>query len=71
MYGYGSGTSSVGMDLYNFITCKMPYKMEYTVNELHELLLKNKKFLNFESADLSQKLNNCTVIIYYAGASLK
>ena len=24
-YGYGSGTSSVGMDLYNFVTRKMNY----------------------------------------------
>ena len=70
-YGYGSGTSSVGIDPYNFVTRKMTKEMEYIGTELHEILLKNHKFLNLESADLSQKFNHCTVIMYYAGANLK
>ena len=45
--------------------------MEYITTELHELLLHNEEFLNLESADLSQKSNHCTVIMYYDGASLK
>ena len=37
-YGYGSGTSSVGMDPYKFVTRKMTYEMEYIATELHEIL---------------------------------
>ena len=70
-YGYGSGTSSVGMDSYNFVTRKMANEMDYIATELHEILLQSQKFLNLESADLSQKFNHCTFIMYYAGANLK
>ena len=70
-YGYGSGTSSVGIDPFNFVTRKMTKEMEYIGTELHEILSKNQKFLNLESADLSQKFNHCTVIMYYTGANLK
>ena len=42
IYGYGSGTSSVGMEPYNFFTSKMTYEIKYIVTELHELLLHNK-----------------------------
>ena len=70
-YGYGSGTSSVGIDPFNFVTRKMTKEMEYIGTELHEILSKNQKFLNLESADLSQKFNHCTVIMYYTGTNLK
>ena len=70
-YGYRSGTSSVGIDPYNFVTRKITYKMEYITTELHELILHNKKFLNLKSADLSQELNHCTVIMYYDCDTLK
>ena len=70
-YGYGSVTSSVGMEPYNFITRKITNEMEYIATELHEFLLHNKKFLNLESAGLSQKFNHCIVIMYYAGDNLK
>ena len=45
--------------------------MEYIGTELHEIFLKNQKFLNIESTDLSQKFNHCTGIMCYAGAILK
>ena len=70
-YGYGSVTSSVGMDPYNFVPRKMNNEMEYIATELHEILLQNQKFRNLESIDLSQKFKYCTVIMYYAGANLK
>ena len=70
-YGYGSDTPSVGIDPYNFVTRKMTYEMEYIATELYEILLHNKKFLKYESVDLSQIFNHCTVIMYYAGADLK
>ena len=54
IYGYGSDTSSVGMNPYNFVTRKMTYEMEYIATELHELLLHNSKFLNPKSVDLNQ-----------------
>ena len=53
-YGYGSGTSSVGMDPYNFFTSKITNEMEYIPTELHEILLQNQNFLNLESPDFSQ-----------------
>ena len=49
----------------------MTKKIEYVATELHEILLRNKKFPNLESASLSQKFYHCTVIMYYTGTKLK
>ena len=36
-YGFSSGTSSVGMDPYNFVTRRMSPEMQYIGTNLHEL----------------------------------
>lgn len=70
-YGFGSGTSSVGMDPYNFVTRRMSPEMQYIGTKLHELLQRNRVFFNLEGVDLDQQFNHCTVIIYYADDCLK
>ena len=44
-YGFGSGTSSVGLDPYNFVTRRMSPEMQYIGTKLHELMKRNRMFL--------------------------
>ena len=70
-YGSGSGTSSVGMDKYNFVTRRMTPGMEKLSLELRTFVICNKKYFNLENVDMSQKCNHCSVIQYYVGLELK
>ena len=70
-YGFGSGTSSVGMDPTNFMTRKMTLEMNDIAVALHNMLLSNRQFFNLESVDLLKCFNHCTVILYYAGEDRK
>ena len=47
--------------------------MKWSIFQLNYMkpFYKTKKFLNLDSADLSQKFNYCTVIMHYASAKLK
>jgi len=67
-YGSGSGTSSVGMVTYNFVTRSMPTCMEKLSSDIHTFLTRNKKHLNLETVDMNHKFNHCSVILYYAGS---
>ena len=40
--GYGSGTSSIGMDPYTFVSRKLTHKMEYIATKFHDILLHKK-----------------------------
>jgi len=70
-YGFGSGTSSVGMDPLNFVTRKMTPEMKYIGRNLHQLLIKNRSLFNLDGVNLEQCFNHCTVISYYASGDLK
>lgn len=70
-YGFGSGTSSVGMDPTNFKTRKMTLEMKNIAVALYNMLLSNRQFFNLENVDLLQCFNHCTVILYYAGEDRK
>ena len=70
-YGFGSGTSSVGMDPLNFVTQSMSPEMQYIGSNLHQLLNRNRSFFNLDGVNLDLPFNHCTVIIYYAGDNLK
>ena len=70
-YGSGSGTSSVGMDKYNFVTREMTPSMQMLSSEIHKFLRNNKLLFNLETTDMSQLFNHCSVILYYAGKGLK
>ena len=70
-YGLGSGTSSVGMDPASFVTREINTGMKVMSDVLYEFLLQNRSHFNLDDANLSSGFNHCTVIIYYAGQSLK
>ena len=70
-YGSGSGTSSVGMDKYNFVTRSMPPCMEKLSSDIYTFLTRNKKHFNLETVDMNYQFNHCSVILYYAGSGLK
>ena len=70
-YVSGSGTSSVRIDSYNFVTRKTTYSMDYIASVIHEILISNIILFNLNGVDKSQKFNHCIVIIYYAGEDLK
>ena len=70
-YGSGSGTSSVGMDKYNFVTRPMGPSMEILSSDIHTFLTQNKKHFNLETVDMTHQFNHCSVILYYAGDGLK
>ena len=71
IYYSGSGTSSVGMDPYIFMTRKMSDTIECMANELHCIIKKNKNLLNMDGVDTSKKFNYYSVILYYADVNLK
>ena len=71
IYGSGTGSSSVGMDLRSFVTRVMFEEILALSKELHNLLVKNRSCFKLEDANLSLPFNHCTVIIYYAGDNLK
>jgi len=70
-YGSGSGTSSVGIDPNNFVTREMSEDMKLMSIELNELLIKNRSHFKLDDANLDMPFNHCTVLVYYAGDSLK
>ena len=70
-YGSGSGTSSVGMDKYNFVTRPMEPYMEKLSSDIHTFLTQNNKYYNLETVDMTHQFNHCSVILYYAGEGLK
>ena len=70
-YGSGSGTSSVGMDLRNFVTRSLNSEMIGMIDDIHEMLCNNRNLFNMNGVDLKQKFNHCTILIYYAGKGLK
>lgn len=43
-YGFGSGTSSVGMDLLIFVTQRMSPEIQYIGRDFHQLLKRNRIF---------------------------
>ena len=51
-HGLGSGTSSVGMDIYNFMTQKTSDTMKYMADELHCIIKSNKTLLNMDGVDM-------------------
>ena len=70
-YGSGTGTSTVGIDPNNFVTREMTEDMKLMSIELKKLLLKNKSYFKLDDANLDLPFNHCTVLMYYAGDSLK
>ena len=70
-YGSGTGTSTVGIDPNNFVTREMNEDMKLMCVELKELLTKNKSYFKLDDANLDLPFNHCTVLLYYAGDSLK
>lgn len=70
MFGFGSGTWSIGIELYNVVTWARTSKMEYITDELHTLLVHNKRFINIKDVVLSKKFNHSLTILYYAGGDL-
>jgi len=70
-YGSGTGTSTVGIDPNNFVTREMTEEMKSMSIELKELLVNNKKYFKLDDANLDLPFNHCTVLVYYAGKSLK
>ena len=53
-YGLGTGTSSVGMGPYSFVTREMTPGMKYIANELREILCSNMHDFNLVGVDLSK-----------------
>ena len=70
-YAISVGTTSVGTDPTQFVTRKMHPTMDLISKDLHNLLINNVEYFNLTSVDLTQKLNLCTMLIYYADGSLK
>ena len=70
-YGSGSGTSSVGMDMKNFVTRPLNANLLAMIDDIYEILCNNKERFNLKQSNLTHKFNHCTVLLYYAGDGLK
>ena len=70
-YGLRKGSSSVGMDPYNFVTRALSNEMIAMIEYNHEILCNDMKKLNIIGVGLSQKFNHCTILIYYSREGLK
>ena len=52
-YVSGSGTSSVRIDSYNFVTRKTTYSMDYIASVIHEILISNIILFHLTGVDIS------------------
>ena len=59
------------MDPHNFVTRSLSNDMINIIDDIHEVLCKNRKKVNMIGVDLSQKFNHCTILVYYSGKGLK
>ena len=69
-YTIFAGTTFVGTEPTQFVTRMIP-TMDLISNDLHKLFINNAERLNLLSVVLTQQLNHCTILIYYADSSLK
>ena len=70
-YGSGSGTSSVGMDRYNFVTRPWNDWMSAMSYDIHWILNEHKEMFKVHNCNMETPFNHCTILIYYAGKCLK
>ena len=70
-YATSVGATFIGTDPTQFVTRKMHPTIDLISKNLHKLLINNVEYSNITSVNLTQQLNHCTMLIYYADGSLK